>query len=79
MNLLVWRKSLNLAMLSLTGLCTLFVASVLFFILGYLAYNGAHYLSWNFSPSFRFRSARWAGAWPTRSSAAASCFWWPCP
>jgi len=44
----MWRNSLNLVMLSLTGLCTLLVASVLFVILGYLAWNGASHLSWNF-------------------------------
>ncbi len=43
-----WRKSLNFVMLSLTGLCTLLVASVLFVILGYLAWNGARYLSVDF-------------------------------
>jgi phosphate transport system permease protein len=46
--LLQWRKSLNAVMLTLTGLCTLLVASVLFVILGYLAWNGASHLSWNF-------------------------------
>ena len=48
MTLLTWRKGLNGVMLSLTGLCTLLVASVLFVILGYLAWNGASHLSWNF-------------------------------
>jgi phosphate transport system permease protein len=43
-----WRKSLNFVMLSLTGLSTLLVASVLFVILGYLAWNGARYLSVDF-------------------------------
>ena len=35
-------------MLSLTGLCTLLAVSVLFFILGYLLWNGGRYLSWDF-------------------------------
>jgi phosphate transport system permease protein len=35
-------------MLSLTGACTVIVASVLFIILGYLAFNGARYLDLNF-------------------------------
>lgn len=48
MTLLMWRRSLNAVMLTLTGLCTLLVASVLFVILGYLAWNGASHLSWNF-------------------------------
>jgi phosphate transport system permease protein len=43
-----WRKSLNVVMLSLTGACTLITVSVLFFILGYLVYNGGKDLSWNF-------------------------------
>jgi len=45
---LMWRKSLNVAMLSLTGVCVLITVSVLFFILGYLVYNGGKDLSWNF-------------------------------
>jgi phosphate transport system permease protein len=48
MNRMLWRKSLNAVMLGLTGFCTLLVASVLFVILGYLAWNGASHLSWNF-------------------------------
>ncbi len=43
-----WRKGLNAFMLSLTGLCTLFAVSVLFFILGYLIWNGGRYLNWDF-------------------------------
>ncbi len=45
---LAWRKSLNVFMLSLTGVCVLFTVSVLFFILGYLVYNGGKDLSWSF-------------------------------
>jgi phosphate transport system permease protein len=45
---LMWRKSLNFVMLSLTGLCALLTVSALFFILGYLIYNGGKDLSWNF-------------------------------
>jgi len=45
---LAWRKSLNVFMLSLTGLCALVTVSALFFILGYLIYNGGKDLSWNF-------------------------------
>jgi len=49
MNLRVsWRKSLNAAILSLTGLCALITVSALFFILGYLVWNGGKDLSWNF-------------------------------
>jgi len=49
MNLrVIWRKSLNAAMLSLTGLCALITVSALFFILGYLVWNGGKDLSWNF-------------------------------
>jgi phosphate transport system permease protein len=45
---LIWRKSLNLFMLSLTALCALLTVSALFFILGYLMYNGGKDLSWSF-------------------------------
>jgi phosphate transport system permease protein len=45
---LQWRKTVNAVMLSLTGVCTLTAVSVLFFILGYLIYNGGRDLSWNF-------------------------------
>jgi phosphate transport system permease protein len=45
---LAWRKSLNVVMLSLTGLCALLTVSALFFILGYLIWNGGKDLSWNF-------------------------------
>ena len=49
MNLrLIWRKSLNVTMLSLTGLCALITVSALFFILGYLVWNGGKDISWNF-------------------------------
>jgi phosphate transport system permease protein len=45
---LLWRKFLNVTMLSLTGLCALITVSALFFILGYLLWNGGKDLSWNF-------------------------------
>src|SRR6202051_192792 len=45
---LAWRKSLNVFMLSMTGLCALLTVSALFFILGYLVWNGGKDLSWNF-------------------------------
>ncbi len=45
---LIWRKSLNVFMLSLTGLCALLTVSALFFILGYLVWNGGKDLSWHF-------------------------------
>jgi phosphate transport system permease protein len=45
---LIWRKSLNVVMLSLTGFCALFTVSALFFILGYLVWNGGKDLSWSF-------------------------------
>jgi phosphate transport system permease protein len=45
---LMWRKSLNSFMLSLTGLCALLTVSALFFILGYLVWNGGKDLSWSF-------------------------------
>ncbi len=39
------RKLINAAMLSLTGVCTALVISVLFFILGYLLWHGARSLN----------------------------------
>jgi phosphate transport system permease protein len=45
---LVWRKSVNAVMLSMTGLCTLLTVSVLFFILGYLVWNGGRAVNWDF-------------------------------
>lgn len=42
------RRVVNAIMLTLTGLCTLLVVSVLFFILGYLAWHGARSLNWDF-------------------------------
>lgn len=45
---MAWRKSLNVFMLSLTGVCALLTVSALFFILGYLVWNGGKDLSWNF-------------------------------
>jgi len=42
------RKLTNSIMLSLTAVCTVFIVSILFVILGYLFWNGARYLSWNF-------------------------------
>jgi phosphate transport system permease protein len=46
--LLIWRKSLNIVMLTLTGVAALSVVSVLFLILGYLIWHGGTSLSWNF-------------------------------
>jgi phosphate transport system permease protein len=45
---ILWRKALNYVMLSLTGVAALAVVSVLFFILGYLIWNGGRSLSWSF-------------------------------
>jgi phosphate transport system permease protein len=45
---LLWRKSLNIFMLTLTGVAALAVVSVLFLILGYLIWNGGKSLNWNF-------------------------------
>jgi phosphate transport system permease protein len=45
---LIWRKLVSGVMLSLTGVCALLAASVLFFILGYLAYHGGRAINWDF-------------------------------
>jgi phosphate transport system permease protein len=46
--LLIWRKSLNVVMLALTGVAALGVVSILFLILGYLVWNGGKSLNWAF-------------------------------
>jgi len=46
--LLIWRKSLNVFMLSLTGVAALSVVSILFLILGYLIWHGGSSLSLSF-------------------------------
>jgi phosphate transport system permease protein len=43
-----WRKFVSGFMLSLTGVCALVAVSVLFFILGYLVYNGGTAVNWDF-------------------------------
>lgn len=45
---LIWRKSLNIFMLTLTGVAALAVVSVLFLILGYLIWNGGKSLNFAF-------------------------------
>jgi phosphate transport system permease protein len=45
---LKWRKSLNVVMLTLTGVAAFAVVSVLFLILGYLIWNGGKSLNWDF-------------------------------
>jgi len=42
---LKWRKAVSAVMLSLTGLCALATVSALFFILGYLVWNGGKSLN----------------------------------
>jgi phosphate transport system permease protein len=48
MEIAVHRKAVNAVMLSLSGLCTLLVVSILFFILGYLLYHGVSALNFAF-------------------------------
>jgi len=45
---LIWRKSLNVVMLTLTGLSAFGVVSILFLILGYLIWNGGRSLNLDF-------------------------------
>jgi phosphate transport system permease protein len=45
---IIWRKTVNFVMLSLTGLCALIAVSALFLILGCLAWKGATSLHWSF-------------------------------
>jgi phosphate transport system permease protein len=44
----IWRKTVNVVMLSLTGLCALVSVAALFLILGCLAWKGATSLHWSF-------------------------------
>ena len=44
----IWRKFVNYFMFSMTGLCALVTVGFLFFILGYLVWNGGSSLSWAF-------------------------------
>jgi phosphate transport system permease protein len=43
-----WRKLVSNFMMTMTGLCALISVSVLFFILGYLVYNGGTSINWAF-------------------------------
>jgi phosphate transport system permease protein len=43
-----WRRFVSNFMLTLTGLCALVSVSVLFFILGYLVFNGGTSINWAF-------------------------------
>jgi phosphate transport system permease protein len=43
-----FRKTVNVLMLAATGACAVISVLALCFILGYLLWNGWHYLSWNF-------------------------------
>lgn len=42
------KNAVNLIMFAITGVCTVFTVGILFFILGYLVYNGGRALSWSF-------------------------------
>jgi phosphate transport system permease protein len=48
MNRLSYRKTVNLVMLTATGVCTFLTVSILFVILGYLVYNGGKSIDWDF-------------------------------
>jgi len=43
-----WRKLVSAFMLTMTGLCAVVAVSVLFFVLGYLVYNGGRSINWDF-------------------------------
>jgi phosphate transport system permease protein len=42
------RRFVNALMLTLTGVCTVVIVGILFTILGYLFWNGARYVTWDF-------------------------------
>ena len=48
MNGIIWRKTVNGVMLTLTALCTVVTIAILFLILGALLFNGARSLNWDF-------------------------------
>jgi phosphate transport system permease protein len=48
MNRLAYRKAVNFVMLTATGVCTFLTVSVLFVILGCLAYKGGKSIDWDF-------------------------------
>jgi phosphate transport system permease protein len=48
MNRLAYRKVVNMVMLTLTGVCAVLSVSVLFVVLGFLVWNGAASIDWNF-------------------------------
>jgi phosphate transport system permease protein len=48
MNQRAFNKAFNIVMFSLTGFCTVATIGALLFILGYLAWNGATALNWDF-------------------------------
>jgi phosphate transport system permease protein len=45
---MIWRKTVNLVMLSLTGFCALITVSALFLILRFLIWKGATSIHWSF-------------------------------
>ncbi len=45
---MAWRKFVNSLMLTVTAVCTVLTVSTLFLILGYLLWNGASSLDWDF-------------------------------
>ena len=53
-NLLIWRKTVNNVMLTLTGVFTAITVAILFLILGYLVYYGGRSLDWNFFTKLPF-------------------------
>ncbi len=74
--LLIWRKTVNTVMLGLTGLCTLVTVSILFFILGYLVWNGARALNWDFFTQLPKPVGEVGEAWRMPWWALPSCSGW---
>jgi predicted membrane protein len=54
---IIWRKTVNYVMLTLTGVAAFGVVSVLFLILGYLIWNGGTSLNLNRQPEAAFSSS----------------------
>jgi len=57
----LWRRVVNDVMLTATGICAAVTASALFFILGYLIWNGSTSLDWNFFTKLPLSSGELGG------------------
>jgi len=64
---LMWRKTVNIVMLTMTGVAAFAVVAILFMILGYLIWNGGKSLNWDFFTQLPKPVGEAAAEWPTPS------------